>query len=220
MSHRGRKRRESHLPIGPMLFCQSAAEHLPYPFSFVFSISYTSILGNGDSQCSADALTQPCGIEIYYYLLVTAKYDEGRASAQTFGRDVHPDARACCPPVFNNYTLKAPMDVASCSASSRARHLLHAHGCSLTLRFASCFAPVVRPWMQLRAPRLLLCPWIQLCALRLLPRTWRPLRPRAPPSPARPCRVCLWNTCNMKHLLPRTSETDETFTAYACNICV
>jgi hypothetical protein len=55
MSHRGRKRRESHIPIGPM-FCQSAAEHLPYPFSFVFSISYTSILGNGDSQCSADAL--------------------------------------------------------------------------------------------------------------------------------------------------------------------
>jgi hypothetical protein len=28
------------------------------------------------------------------------------------------------------------------------------------------------------------------------------------------------NTCNMKHLLRHTSETDETFETYACNICV
>jgi hypothetical protein len=32
-------------------------------------------------------------------------------------------------------------------------------------------------------------------------------------------RVCSWNTCNIKHLLQYTSETDETITTYSCNTC-
>jgi hypothetical protein len=57
-----------------------------------------------------------------------------------------------------------------------------------------------------------------------LPRTQGPLH-----ACARGDHLCLrpflrllmeWNTCNIKHLLQHTSETDEIFKTYACNICV
>jgi hypothetical protein len=35
-----------------------------------------------------------------------------------------------------------------------------------------------------------------------------------------PCRACSWHTYNIIHLLQHTSKSDETFTTYACNICV
>jgi hypothetical protein len=46
------------------------------------------------------------------------------------------------------------------------------------------------------------------------------LYPRGPPLLAPTFHVCSWNTCNIKHLLQHTSETDETFRTYSCNICV
>jgi len=44
--------------------------------------------------------------------------------------------------------------------------------------------------------------------------------PMGPPLLAPTSRACSWNTCSMKHLLQHTSETDETFRTYSCNICV
>jgi hypothetical protein len=61
----------------------------------------------------------------------------GETSAPMFGRPrllpvcFHNGCRS-----LNNDTLRAPMDVVSCSASSRALHLLPAQGCSFVLRFA------------------------------------------------------------------------------------
>jgi hypothetical protein len=56
-------------------------------------------------------------------------------------------------PVFNNDIFKAPMNTALCYTLPVPPHLLHAHGCSLVLRFASCFALAARPWIQLRVLR-------------------------------------------------------------------
>jgi hypothetical protein len=62
------------------------------------------------------------------------------------------DARAYCPPVSNNYTLRTLMNAALCSTSPRATCLLPAHGCSLMLRaccppidVASCSVPAATP---------------------------------------------------------------------------
>jgi hypothetical protein len=73
-------------------------------------------------------------------------------STQTSGRDVHLDAHACCPPIFNNVTLRRlymqlraplclvfyacylPMDATSCFALPPAPCLLPAHWCSFVLR--------------------------------------------------------------------------------------
>jgi hypothetical protein len=123
----------------------------------------------------------------------------------------------CCSPVFNDGTLRASIDTASCSHAPR---LVHVHGCSFVLRFTSCLAPVARPWMQLYAPRVLPRPWIQLSAAltSLLARTQGLMRPRGPPSPMPPCRAFSWNTCNMKYLLQHTFETDEIFTTYVRNM--
>lgn len=46
----------AHGNYGWWMFCQTAAKHLPIPLSFVFSISYTNILGKEDSQSGEDAL--------------------------------------------------------------------------------------------------------------------------------------------------------------------
>jgi hypothetical protein len=51
-------------------------------------------------------------------------------------------------------------------------------------------------------------------------RTRGPLRLRGLPSPEPPSRPYSWNICNTKNLLQHTSEIDQTFTIYVCNICV
>jgi hypothetical protein len=64
---------------------------------------------------------------------------------------------------------------------------------------------------------------IRMCLLPRLLRYSRmrgPLCPRGPPLPTPTSRACSWNTCNMKHLLQHTSETNETFRTYYCNIYV
>ena len=90
-----------------------------------------------------------------------------------------------------NGTLKAPMDVASCSASPRAPRLLSAHGYSFVLR-ACCHAHgynfVLRAYCYVHGYNFVLRTY---CRAHFASHAHkRSLRPRGPLSPAPPCRVC------------------------------
>jgi hypothetical protein len=104
-------------------------------------------------------------------------------------------------------------------ASRRAPHLLlPTHGavsCSASPR-----APRMLPmhWMHIYASRLLTRLWIQLCAPHLL-RECRDRCVRGDHLRLRPLATSAHETlATQKYLLQHTSEIDETFTTYACNI--
>jgi hypothetical protein len=99
------------------------------------------------------------------------------------------------------------MGVGSCSTSSCALCLLPAYGYGFVLR-ANCYGH--RYSFVLHA-----CCHTRFASLAHAVTA----APRGPP-PLAPRRASSWNICNMKHLLQHTFETDETYTTYACNICV
>jgi hypothetical protein len=133
-------------------------------------------------------------------------FKDGETSARTSRRGVRMHAHAHCLPVFNNDTFRASMEAASSSA------------------------PAFCPWLQFCAPPIHQCSFVlRACChaheYSFVLRTRFGSRahagtaaPEGTTFACRSCRACLWNTCNIKYLLQYTSETDEIFTTYVCNI--
>jgi hypothetical protein len=125
-------------------------------------------------------------------------------STQTSGRDVHLDAHACCPPIFNNVTLRRlymqlraplclvfyacylPMDATSCFALPPAPCLLPAHWCSFVLR--ACY--------HAHGYNFVLCAYCR--ALFASYAHMGTAVPNWTTFAYLPCHACSWNTCNIK----------------------